>query len=350
MGWHTRSFRGWARRRALVMVVGLGGLAGLAGLLVPTVAAQGAMARSTVPARPSAGCSLAKPVRPGSQALLFIAGGEDGAYIREVPPGYTGHQPTPIVIDLHGLGEPATLQVSISALGTYGKSHGFITITPQVAGAEPLWDTTLGSKDLAFIGGLLQAVDTTLCADRNRIFVTGYSNGAFLTSSIACQFADQVAAVSPVAGIENPPGCHPSRPVPVVAFHGTQDQFVNYNGGPGPAGLKLVSGNNSLAAAMGSAIPLPGGPSIPANTAAWAARNGCGSTPHQSAVTRDVTLIAYSCPHNATVELYRVRGGGHSWPGSVASRSIASAVGKVTYSISADQIMWQFFVAHPLRR
>ncbi len=340
----SRSGRGW--------VAALVGAAVLAGLLAPVAFGLGtgsaAGASATVPARPSAGCALANPVKPGSASLLLVAGGDDGAYVREVPPSYSGHTPMPVVIDLHGLDEPATLQVSISALGTYGKAHGFITITPQVAGAEPLWNTTLGSKDLAFIGGLLRTVDSSLCADRNRIFVTGYSNGAFLTSSIACQYASQVAAVSPVAGIENPPGCHPSRPVPVVAFHGTADQYVNYNGGPGPAGLKLVSGSTSLATAMGNAIPEPGSPSIPANTAAWAARNGCASKSSQRTVTSDVTLIAYSCPHNATVELYRVRGGGHAWPGSVASKAIESAIGRVTYSISADAIMWRFFEAHPL--
>jgi len=341
-------------RMARVAAAGLIPFLGAASLLLalfplPPAPAGASVAAAAVPARPSAGCAATTPVAPGTADLLLVAGGEDGAYVREIPSSYTGHKPMPVVVDLHGLGEPATLQVTISALGAYGQKHGFITITPQVAGAEPLWDTTLGSKDLAFIGGLMHTVDARLCTDRNRLFVTGYSNGAFLTSSIACQFASQVAAVAPVAGIEDPPGCHPSRPVPVVAFHGTADQFVNYNGGPGPAGLKLVSGSGSLGTAMGDAIPTPGSPSIPANTAAWAKRNGCGSKPHRRAVTRDVTLIAYTCPRRASVELYRVSGGGHSWPGSVGSKAIASVIGKVTYSISADAIMWKFFQAHPLR-
>jgi polyhydroxybutyrate depolymerase len=50
------------------------------------------------------------------------------------------------------------------------------------------------------------------------------------------------------------------------------------------------------------------------------------------------------------VELYRVNGGGHAWPGSAASASLASVVGYTTTAISADQIMWAFFAAHPLRR
>jgi polyhydroxybutyrate depolymerase len=295
---------------------------------------------------------LAVPAAPVTSTLLLVAGGDDGAYVQEIPPAYNGHHPLPVVIDLHGLSEPATLQVSLTQLGTYGDSHGFITITPQVADPIPLWRTSIGSKDLAFIGDLISHVGSTLCVDRNRIFVTGFSNGAFLASSIACQFAGQVAAIAPVAGLENPKGCHPSRPVPIVAFHGTADQFVAYTGGPGPAGLALANsygGRQTLGQVLGSAAPEPGGPSIPANAATWAKRNGCASTPRVRAVTSDVTLIAYSCPNDATVELYRVTGGGHSWPGSVFSKGLVAAIGRTTLSISANQIMWQFFEAHPLR-
>jgi polyhydroxybutyrate depolymerase len=217
-----------------------------------------------------------------------------------------------------------------------------------------MWSTALGGKDMAFIGGLRGTIDSTLCADRNRIFVTGYSNGAFMASAIACRFASQIAAVAPVAGIQDPSGCHPSRPVPVVAFHGTADPFVSYSGGLGPAALKLPapdgSGKDIGQVAGAKSAALRKGPSIPAITAAWAARNRCGAPAADHTVARSVTLIEYSCPHNATVELYRITGGGHAWPGSVASKGIQSVIGKVTFAISANQIIWRFFRAHPLRR
>ena len=59
-------------------------------------------------------------------------------------------------------------------------------------------------------------------------------------------------------------------------------------------------------------------------------------------------LLAFDCPADATVELYRVTGGGHAWPGSAFSTSIASVVGTTTLSIGATELMWSFFVAHPL--
>ncbi len=336
--WHAR-----------VLLSGLG----LAAVLVPvTVSAARAGASDQVAARASAGCAVSHPAAPGTTDDLLAAGGDQGAYVREIPSSYSGRTAMPVIIDLHGYGESATLQAELTALGQYGNSHGFITITPQVAGPVPMWATTLGSKDLAFIGALLRTIDTTMCVDRNRTFVTGYSNGAMMTSSVACQFAGQIAAVSPVAGIEDPSGCHPSRPVPVVAFHGTADQYVSYTGGLGPAALKLPAADGSsktLGQELGPGAAQLKGPSVPALTATWAKRNGCAAKPSAHTVTSDVTLISYACPSGDNVELYRVTGGGHAWPGSVFSKSITSAIGKVTFTISANKIIWNFFKAHPLR-
>jgi polyhydroxybutyrate depolymerase len=326
--------------------------------LLPVVGGGAAVAKAgagsvAVPARPSAGCSVATPVAGGTTTPLLYAAGEAGGYVQEIPPGYAGRQPLPVVVDLHGLSEPAPLQVALTQLGTYGASHGFITITPQVSDPEPLWLTSIGSKDLAYFGALLQRVSATLCIDRNRIFVAGYSNGAFMASSIACQYASQVAAVAPVAGLTNPVGCRPSRPVPIVAFHGTADQYVAYTGGLGPLGQTLADpfgGHQNISQALGGGAPRPRGPSIPAIAATWARRNGCAPQPHDRKVDGDVTLIAYSCRHNATVELYRIAGGGHSWPGSTFAEGISGSLGHTSLTISADQVMWQFFEAHPLRR
>ncbi len=343
------------RARAL-RIVALGLLAG-ATALVPLASlgtdGTAAAASSSVPARPSAGCALAQPAPPGSSNQLLAADGEDGGYVRQIPPSYTGRTPLPVVIDLHGWGESAAIQVAISGLGAYGATHRFITITPQIAEPALVWQLGLHGKDVAFMGALLHTVESTLCVDRNRVFVTGYSYGAFLASSLACVDAGQIAAVAPVAGIQNPPGCRPSRPVPVVAFHGTADPFVPYLGGIGPASLKLAAPDGShrtLGQVLGKNAAKVKGPTIPENAAAWARRDGCAPTPSDRKVASGVTLIAYPCPRGDQVELYRVTGGGHAWPGSPVSKEIASVVGYTTMAISADRIMWAFFVAHPLHQ
>jgi polyhydroxybutyrate depolymerase len=63
-------------------------------------------------------------------------------------------------------------------------------------------------------------------------------------------------------------------------------------------------------------------------------------------VAADVQHVAYPhCPANGTVELYRVVGGGHTWPGAIPVNP--SRLGSTTESIDATTLMLRFFAAHP---
>jgi polyhydroxybutyrate depolymerase len=256
----------------------------------------------------------------------------------------------PLVLDLHGYSEGATAHKVMSSLGVYGDAHGFITITPQGSGAKvPMWDTSLEGDDMTYIGDLLDEVESALCVDTRRVFSTGLSNGAFMTSAIACKYADRVAAAAPVAGIRDVKGCKPARPVPVIAFHGTADGYVDYNGGLGEKVATLPNQDGTGTIGEGAvSSPEAKGPSIPEITADWAKRNGCKTVPAEQTVTSDVTLLRFPCPKGDEVELYRVTDGGHAWPGSDLSKAVASAVGFTTFTINADELIWKFFENHPL--
>jgi len=74
-----------------------------------------------------------------------------------------------------------------------------------------------------------------------RVYSCGMSNGGFMSYRLACEFSDRFAAIAPVAGCLTDSMeyyCHPSRPMPVLHFHGTTDPLVNYNGGL--TGIKSV--------------------------------------------------------------------------------------------------------------
>lgn len=302
-----------------------------------------------VAAAPSAGCSAAPKVGPGETKQTLAAAGTSGWYYRHVPPTYTGTKPMPLILDLHGYGETAEIHTKISGLGAYGDSHGFLTLTPQAQGPVPLWDIDLQGNHVAYLGALLDSAERTLCVDTRRVFVAGYSNGAMMTSALACKYADRIAAVAPVAGILNISGCAPARRVPVIAFHGTDDHFVPYDGsiGSAVAALPAPDGSGRTLGQIGGAGSK--GPSVPQILAAWAARNGCAKTPAAHQVAGEVTEIKYACSAGADVDLYRVTGGGHAWPGSPVDKSIEKIVGPVTMSIDADALMWSFFTQHPLR-
>jgi polyhydroxybutyrate depolymerase len=267
---------------------------------------------------PSAGCG-SSTVSAGDVEVTTNSGGVARTYIRHVPPRHDGNTPLPLVVSIHGLGEGANLHTINTQWGPRADAAGFVAVFPQGIGSR--WSPSLGSADVAFIGHLLDEIESMLCIDTNRVYVTGFSLGAFMTTAVACAYADRVAAVAPVAGIGNPAGCSPSRPVPVLTFHGTVDTWVSYT-------------------------PIPG------NVAAWAGRNGCATPAAARTVPGDavvsITKFTYPCAGNADVQFYSIENGGHAWPGSEFSRSIAAAVGYTTFAINASDLIWEFFRTHHL--
>ena len=222
----------------------------------------------------------------------------DGTYILHVPPTASAGRPLPLVLDLHGYSEPATIHVRQSGLAAYGDTIGFVTAIPQITRPVPRWDAVVASPDVRYIDQLLDELEATVCVDTNRVYVAGLSNGAFMTSILACDLSDRVAAVAPVAGIQAPGDCQPARPVPVIAFHGTADTFVPYTGGLGSsvAALPNADGTGTLGSGPPSSDPVSTGPSVPERAATWAGRNGCAADPTETPVTDDVTLVQFACP------------------------------------------------------
>ncbi|WP_156370953.1 alpha/beta hydrolase family esterase [Nocardia arizonensis] len=301
---------------------------------------------------PSPGCAAPAPASGGSM-LGFAAPGKSGSYIRDLPPG--ADHPLPLVLDLHGYLEPALLEHDSTGFGAYGMSQGFITITPQLdEPGVPRWDFGEGSLDSDYLSQLLTHVESTVCVDTRRVYVTGLSMGGFTTSSLGCQFSERIAAIAPVAGLQDFEWCRTSRPVPVIAFHGTADPIVAYEGGLGPNARLLPSPDGTGSADRGAGaepeVNGPGPQSITANAAAWARRNGCdGGDPAEVWVAPDVALRSYPCPARGEVQLYSLIGAGHVWPGTSAAYFPAPLVGANTTSIQATRVIWEFFRAHPMR-
>ena len=139
--------------------------------------------------------------------MNITSGGVARTYLRRIPAGYDATEPAPVVFAIHGWQEGAQVHTSMSEWAQRADANGFVVIYPQGLGSPVGWNTTLGSADLAYIGHVLDQVEADLCLDRRRVFAAGLSMGAFMSSSIACQYAGRFAAVALVAGIRNPSGC-----------------------------------------------------------------------------------------------------------------------------------------------
>jgi len=306
-----------------------------------------AQAQPAAPA-PSPGCSTPAPA-PGESILAFSDANKTGTYIQNIPPAADG--PLPLILNLHGFMEPALIEHSGTGFAELGATRGFVTITPQLSDIRlPQWDFTENNTDIAYLSNLLTHLEHTLCIDTQRIYASGLSMGGFTSSSLGCQLSDRIAAIAPVAGLQDFTWCRTARPVPVIAFHGSEDPIIAYIGGTGPHAQFLPAPGNSGSSASDTA-PGVNGPNertIPDNAAAWARRNGCSGDPTEQSVAPDVTRHTYICPAGAAVQLYTVHGAGHVWPGSTSEIYPVPLVGPNTRSIDATSLIWDFFRAHPL--
>ncbi len=110
-----------------------------------------------------------------------------------------------------------------------GDQYGYVVVQPNAAGSPPSWDQTTDVPEVfAFVSDLA----TAMLTDPKRAHVMGFSEGGGMTWAMVCQHADFFASASPLAGI---PGCAfiapsvPSRAMPIIMVHGTQDDIVDYD-------------------------------------------------------------------------------------------------------------------------
>jgi polyhydroxybutyrate depolymerase len=249
-----------------------------------------------------------------------------------------------LVVDFHGYGEGATTESLTTQFGALGRQDGFLVVFPNGRGDPIAWNTSTrpGNQDVRFVTALLAHLEATQCIDEARIYATGLSQGAFMTSTMACVMSTRFAAFAPVSGVQLSAPCPTARPVPILAFHGTADPILHFNGG---LGAKVLA--DDLHADPKPLPKLPkarlNGPGYPANVKAWAAKDGCGSTPKDTKLSLHVIHRVYPCPPGVAVEFDIIIGGGHSWPGSALSAEIAPFVGHTTMEINATATIWAFF-------
>ncbi len=257
---------------------------------------------------------------PGNYIVDIESSSQTREFRLHIPPGYLPSHAAPLVINLHGAGGTGRQQELYSRMSSKADEAGFIAVHPEGRGDPQTWyvGPTAGGQqeDVQFMRDLITCLKNQLSIDANRIYATGFSNGGGMANRLGCDLSGVIAAIGPVSGAYFfHDDCHPSRPVPVAAFHGTADPIVPYNGG--------------------DALP-----PIPHWAADWAVRNGCDPASTITYSYGDVTGETWgNCDNDASVTLYTVAGGTHAWPGAIGA----------TQDIDATDTIWEFFAAHPFR-
>lgn len=254
----------------------------------------------------------------------------------------------PLVIALHGLGGDGANIIAQGRWDTAADRHGFIVLgpdgttqrsdskprfrdNPRSWNAGPLTGSPAAERGIDDIGFIRRLIDEWVSAGRvdpDRVYVTGFSNGAGMAFRAGAEISDKIAAIAPVSNALLVSVDQLSRPVSLVMFWGEADPLNPFEGGK----VKRTGGS----------VERPG---ARASLDRWKTLLACSDRAEAQPLGRTVSRVAYrDCAGGSEAELYAIRGMGHQWPsGQVALRLIS---GPGSNAVDATETIWSFFERH----
>src|SRR6478735_1949435 len=191
----------------------------MATLVSLTTLLTGAAVLSSASPVAAASCSWSSGV-PGDQTITV-----DGASVPlYLPAGYSGGR-IPLVLDLHGSSSSGLQQIAGDGIRAIADREQFAVVAPNGAvpfspapgfvgfawniPGVPLVGTTTyppaGTRDdVAFLSHAIDVAQEAVCIDASRVYATGASGGGRMASQLACDLADQIAAIAPISGVRFP--------------------------------------------------------------------------------------------------------------------------------------------------
>ena len=267
---------------------------------------------------------------------IFVTSGDDErAYYLHIPENLPPN--APLVFVLHGHSGTASSIAVFSGMSEIANQEGFVVCYPQglpdFQGINH-WNANLGISnvnDVQFLTELALHLQTTLELSAECTYSCGYSNGGYMSYTLACAAPEIFKAIGSVGGTMSGADwetCE-AQAVPVVHIHGTHDYTVLYG------------------STLGSNDPWEGAPGVETVVAHWANANGCSEVNTTSLPDLDpsdgstVDLIEhFGSPTGYKAQVYRINQGGHDWFGTWGNMDIQSSA-----------VMWSFwseFCANPL--
>lgn len=276
---------------------------------------------------------LAGQALAGFSEFTLQSGGVERGYLLYVPDNRREGS-LPLVFSFHGSGGVPQNQVDTSHFDTLADQYGFAVAFP--AGAftnsvtERSWNANVepGVDDVQLVMDIIADVDTRISVDRTRIYASGMSGGGRISSRLACELSDVLAAAAPVAGLQYPDDCTPVRAIPIITFHGMADAVNQYQ----------VSADSRPYWRMGVETALD----------KWRQANGCSLANDDERLTEQVMIFSWhDCSGNAEIVFYQIANGGHTWPGSDMGGG-GRGRAETNMDIDASAQIWDFFSRHQL--
>jgi len=275
-------------------------------------------------------CGPRLPAGSTSRTISFA--GARYSYILHTPKIISANPA--LLLVLHGLkGDGAGIQRRTRGVfEQLANRDGFIVAYPDAQ--RDAWNSghryaKSDADDVKFLSALIDALSAEFHIDPNRIFVTGFSNGASMTYRLACERPDKIAAIAPVGGglaerLMRDCAAAATRPMPLLLIHGTADEISSFDDGE-----------------------------LEGNLQYWIRRNGCALSPMRTWLpdtmkdgTRTRVDSFGACARGADVVMYAVEGGGHHWPGG--DEKLTARNGREIRDFDAAIVIWEFFNKHPM--
>jgi len=266
-------------------------------------------------------------------------------FITHIPPNYTGTDSVPLVFVLHGGGGTANGMISFSEFDLVSDTAGFIVVFPQgvieASSGGYIWADgrgtpadTAGIDDVGFISALIDHLNNYYEINNSKVYACGMSNGGFMSQRLAVELNNKIAAVASVGSTIDSSQVstyQPTLPVPIMLINGVDDPFVPFYGGP-------VNGSQGYAISSFDLLDF------------WFQKNNCtgqiDSIQMPDIVTAESSTITkyynHNCACNSQIVLYKVNGGGHTWPG-VPNFWYELIAGQTNEDIHASVEIWGFF-------
>lgn len=301
----------------------------------------------------SPAANAAAPARdaPGLEVHDLRVGNLTRQYWLHRPAQAAAGKSMPLVLVLHGGGGAnASTMMARYDFDEIADREGFLLVYPY--GVDGQWNDGRGASfrknkdnsqvdDVGYIDAVIEDVARQEPVDRNRIYITGASNGGMMTFRLGIELGAKLAAIAPI--IANIPANlidkAPASPLPVLVMNGTDDPLVPWDGGP-----VRVFGKSH-----GDVVSTQRGVDY------WLRANRLTAAPEQTWLPDtdlkdgcQVERLIYQAPANPNeVGLYALHGGGHNVPGAHTPNR-PRLVGNKCMDINGAEVIWAFFARHAL--
>jgi polyhydroxybutyrate depolymerase len=164
--------------------------------------------------------------------------GKKRSYTLVVPAGYSPGISHPLVFVLHGHGGSGAQARASFDLEAASGGKGIFVYPDGIGGGWDLDSPASKNADVALFDAMLAQTQSDYCVDLHRVFVVGFSNGAYMANQLACRRPERVRAIVAHSGggpYENGADakyddhgelvCN-GKPVGALVIHGTSDGTV----------------------------------------------------------------------------------------------------------------------------